>query len=89
VPTAGWSEVATFGDRTSAEALVGLLESESLPCQLASNEPVPGLGIEFAVLVPAELLHRANWIRQQARVSEQELTFLATGELPGGSNDAK
>ena len=40
----GWSVVATFGDRISAQALFGLLESEHLPCYFASNGAVPGLG---------------------------------------------
>ena len=77
-----WSVVATFGDRISAQALVGLLDSEKVLCRLSSNEPLPGLGSEFAVLVPKHLLARATRIREEAHVSEQELTFLATGELP-------
>lgn len=85
MPIDGWSAIATFGDRLSAEALAGLLESERLPCYIDSNEIVPGLGSEFIVLVPAEFVHRANWIRRQvAQVSEQELTYLATGQLPDG-----
>jgi hypothetical protein len=83
VPLDDWSVVATFGDRISAQALVGLLDSEKLLCRLASNEPLPGLGTEFAVLVPTHLLHRAQWIREHAQVSEQELNFLATGEKSG------
>ena len=86
MPTIGWREIATFGDRMSAEALVGLLQSEKVPCRIDADEVVPGLGTNFAVLVPAELMHRANWIRQQAaHFSEQELTYLATGELPDGT----
>jgi hypothetical protein len=77
-----WSVLATFGDRISAQALVGLLDSEKVLCRLSSNEPLPGLGTEFAVVVPTEFLHRALWIRDHAQVSEQELTYLATGELP-------
>jgi hypothetical protein len=80
-----WRIVAAFGDRISAQALVGLLDSEKLPCRLISNEPLPGLGTEFAVMVPQRFLHRASRIREEAQVSEQELTFLATGELPGES----
>ena len=80
-----WSIVATFGDRISAQALVGLLDSEKLPCRLISNEPLPGLGTQFAVLVPQELLRQATRLREEVRVSEQELTYLATGELPGES----
>jgi len=85
VPIVGWSEIAIFSDRMSAEALVGLLESEKVRCRIDSNEIVPGLGTNFAVLVPSELAHRANWLRQQAtHFSEPELTYLATGELPDG-----
>jgi hypothetical protein len=76
-----WSVVDKFGDRISAQALYGLLEAEKVPCYFASNEVVPGLGTEFAVLVPTHLLHRARWICEQSRVSEQELADLATGEL--------
>ena len=78
-----WTIVATFGDRISAQALVGLLDSEKILCRLVSNEPLPGLGSEFAVMVPRGLLQGATRIREEARVSEQELTYLATGETPG------
>lgn len=83
----GWSVVATFGDRTSADALYGLLESESLQCLVVSNGVVPGLGTEFTVLVPTEQLRKAQRIREQAQVSNEELTYLATGELPGGARE--
>ncbi len=77
-----WSVVAAFGDRISAQALVGLLDSEQLTCRLASNEPLPGLGTEFAVLVPTPLLPRARRLYDEARVSEQELTDLALRATP-------
>ena len=86
MPIGGWSEIAYFGDRISAEGLVGLLESEKVPCYIDSNEVVPGLGSRFAVLVPDEYVRRATWIQNEAsRVSEQELAYLATGQLPDGS----
>ena len=78
-----WAIVASFGDRISAQALAGLLTSERVPCQLVSNAPLPGLGTEFAVMVPKRFLQSALRIREDTRVSEQELTYLATGELPG------
>ena len=87
MPDDTWSAVATFTDSISAEALAGLFKSEDLPCRIASNETLPGLATEYAVLVPAELLHRAQWIMKQAPVSEQELTYLATGKLPGGGKE--
>jgi hypothetical protein len=83
----GWSIVASFGDQISAQALSGLLESESMPCMVISNAAIPGLGTEFSVLVPTPQLHRATLIREENRVSDAELTYLATGELPGSAKD--
>lgn len=83
----GWSVVASFGDPISAQALLGLLQSELLPSMVISNAAVPGLGTEFSVLVPTPQLHKAQLIREQNRVSDAELTYLATGELPGGPQD--
>jgi|HubBroStandDraft_5_1064220.scaffolds.fasta_scaffold347218_2 hypothetical protein len=78
-----WSVVARFADSLSAEPLAGLLQSEGLACQIVRSETLPGLVTDVAVLVPTTLLHRAQWILSQARVSDEELGYLATGELPG------
>jgi hypothetical protein len=87
MPIDGWSVVASFGDQISAQALLGLLKSESLSCLVVSNAAVPGLGTEFSVLVPTDQLRRAQFIRDQTHVSDEELNYLATGELPGGPED--
>jgi hypothetical protein len=87
MPIDGWSVVASFGDQISAQALSGLLKSESMPCLVISNAPVPGLGTEFSVLVPTPQLRKARLIREQNHVSDEELNYLATGELPGGPKD--
>ena len=87
MPIDGWSVVASFGDQISAQALSGLLKSESLPCLVISNAAVPGLGTEFSVLVPTPQLRKAQLIREQNHVSDEELTYLATGELPGSPKD--
>jgi hypothetical protein len=79
VKDANWAAVDTFADRFSAEALVGLLASESVTAYISSDEPIPGLGRSFSVLVPTELLHRAQWIRKEATISEKDLTSLAVG----------
>ena len=80
--TDDWRVLATFGNRIGAQALVGLLDSEGLACRFASNEPVPGLGTQFAVLVPTALLQRAQRLWAQSQVSEQELTDLALATPP-------
>jgi len=73
-----WVNVDSFADRFSAEALVGLLAGEGVPAYIAADEPIPGLGRNFSVLVPPDLLHRAQWILKQT-ISEDELTTLAVG----------
>jgi hypothetical protein len=73
-----WVNVDSFADRFSAEALVGLLASEGVPAYIAADEPIPGLGRNFSVLVPPDLLHRAMWILKQT-ISEDELISLAVG----------
>lgn len=77
-----WSEVVTFPDRISAEAVLGLLTQSNVPGRIVSDEHIPGLGLFFSVVVPTELLHRARWLLSEAQVSEAELTYLATKELP-------
>jgi len=81
-----WSVVATFADPISAEAMAGRLTSDEVQCQIVSNETLPGLATAFAVLVPTELLHRAQWLLKQANFSDEELTYFATGELPTGDD---
>ncbi len=75
---ADWVNVDSFADRFSAEALVGLLASEGVPAYIVADEPIPGLGGNFYVLVPPDLVHRAQVLLKQT-VSEDELTLLAVG----------
>jgi hypothetical protein len=79
-----WAEVVTYSDRASAEALIGLLAQSGIVARISSDEAVPGLGLFFSVVVPAEFLHRARWLLSETQVSEPELTYLATHELPEG-----
>ncbi len=81
-----WVSVDSYADRFSAEALVGLLAGEGVPAHIASDEPIPGLGRNFAVLVPPELLQRAQSIVEQAPVSDKELTRLAM-DNPGPTDE--
>lgn len=75
-----WVSVATYSDRMSAEAILGLLTGEGVPAYIKSDEYVPGLGLNFSVSVPPDLARRAQWLLQQSRVTETELAWLATGE---------
>jgi len=88
VPRDAWSEVVTYPDRASAEAVLGLLLQGDVVGRITSDEALPGLGLFYSVVVPAELLHRARWLLSEAQVSDAELTYLATKELPDGPEQA-
>lgn len=62
----------TYPDRITAEAMVGLLTSGGVPCQITSDEHLPGLASFFSIAVPSQLLHRARWLLEDAKVSESE-----------------
>jgi hypothetical protein len=76
-----WREFATYNDAASAEVIVGLLRSEDVPALVVSDEPMPGLIRGFCVMVPPELVHRAEWVLSQAQLSDAELSYYATGRL--------
>jgi hypothetical protein len=88
VPNEQWSVVTTFADKVLAEATLSLLAAEGLPARLESNAFIPGLGSEFTLLVPEQLLRRAQWFLEHPAVSEQELTYLATGQLPDSPRES-
>jgi cell division septation protein DedD len=82
VPNTSWVNVAAYSDKISAEAILGLLRGAGLPAYIKSDEHVPGLGSHFCVFVPPDRVRQAQRILEQGRVSEKELTELATGEKP-------
>jgi len=82
VPKNSWISVATYSDRASAEAVLGLLTAEGVPAYIKSDEHVPGLGSNFSVSVSPDEARRARWLLEQNAVSETELIRLATGQSP-------
>lgn len=78
----GWERFATYSDELAAKVVVDYLHRHACPAQVGGSA---GANIDSGVhvLVPGELLHRARWLWAQADLSEQELDFLASGELPG------
>ena len=76
-----WQQFATYSDAASAEVAAGLLRSEGVPVNVASDEPMPGLIQGFRLLVPAEMLHRARWVVANADFTDEELAFFATARL--------
>lgn len=73
-------------DRLAAEVIVSELTAQSVPAIVRGFGGIPGLEQGAEILVPAALVHRARWIIGRPAPTDDELTFLATGKLPGGSD---
>jgi hypothetical protein len=78
-----WQEFRRIPDLPSAQALVELLLAENVPARVEAPNLLPGVEGYFVVLVSDTFLHRARWVAPESQFDESELTFLATGELPG------
>jgi hypothetical protein len=78
----GWQCFATYHDELAAGVVAEYLFRNDCPAQVVGK-----LGAQLndgaRVLVPGQLLHRAKWLWAQADLSEGELQFLISGELPG------
>ncbi len=77
-----WSSVGDYDERVSAEAILGVLVGEGLPCYVHSDAHVPGLGSAFSVRVPAALAARARALLAHEAISDSELTELALRTPP-------
>jgi len=79
-------DLLTFQNQPSAELAAERLRSEGVPATVEVQASLLGLVENVFVLVPKDLEHRAIWILKSSKVPDNELDFLATGEL---SNDDK
>jgi len=76
-----WKSLATVFDTLSAQVLVERLNGEGVPTRLKTDSSLFGAARRCEILVPAELLNRAQWLLSSAQFSDTELSYLATGEL--------
>jgi hypothetical protein len=79
----GWQRFLAFTDQASAAVVAGYLVRNNCPARAAFASPGLDLSPSVEVLVPGELLHRARWLWAQAELSDNELAYLSTGQLPG------
>lgn len=77
-----WETFATYHDELAAGVVADYLRRNECPAQVVGSA---GTALEpgVRVMVPGELLHRARWLWAAADLTEAELQYLATGELPG------
>ena len=82
-PDNAWESFRGFRERGAAEVLRVQLQHAGVPCKVETRALESGIETHYWVLVPKSLAHRARWITAQLPPTEEELTFLATGKLPG------
>jgi hypothetical protein len=75
-----WERFMSFPGAMEAHIVAGRLNAEGVPTLVLS---APGFETLFTaeILVPKALLHRARWVLSWPPASEEELLFLATGEI--------
>lgn len=78
------TQVAVFENEVSAEVLAGMARGEGVPTEVRPISPLPGVVDEVHLYVPTSLAHRARWLMNSAKVTDEELRFSATGELGQG-----
>lgn len=85
IPERGWQIFATYRDEIAAGVVVDYLRRNDCPAKVSGTVSAD-VDSSVNVLVPGELLHRARWLWSQADLTEAELQYLITGELPGNDS---
>jgi hypothetical protein len=84
-PTPGsdssWQLLTSVFDTLSAQVLVDRLNNEGVPTRLRTDSELLGVARRCDILVPGELLNRAQRLLASEQLSDTELSYLATGEL--------
>ena len=71
----------------SAASMVARLETEGVPSKIERGTPLLGEGQLCSIVVPSQYKDQATAILADGRFTDEELTFLATGQL--SCDDAK
>ena len=84
-----WEVLLTFEDEGSAQALAELLVKEGVPASVEVQAPIPGLVENVRLVVRSDMAHRARWILNSSKLTDEELDFAATGQLPEAPESSK
>jgi hypothetical protein len=75
--------VAEVSDLGIADFTIAHLQSENIRAKIEPTKFLAGVPSAYRILVPPEEMRRARLILREADLTEQELAYLATGELTG------
>ena len=76
-----WHVLTTAPDLPSAHALVEVLTAHGIASHVVPDSTLLGEALPCRVMVDSALVHRAQWVMSQGQFTDEELTFLATGEV--------
>jgi hypothetical protein len=76
-----WRPLVCLSDVPSARILIDQLAAEGITTRLVTDAAVMGEAAPCRIFVDAMQAHRARRFMDQEKLTESELTFLATGEL--------
>lgn len=77
-----WKLLITLSDVPSAQAFTAVLAAEGIGVRVDTVASVLGQAAPCRIYVDATQLRQARWALAQRSFSDDELTYLATGELP-------
>jgi hypothetical protein len=77
-----WKLLITVSDAPSAQAFATVLRAEGIDLRVDTDAGVLGQAAPCRIYVEATQLRQARWALSQRNFSDDELTYLATGESP-------
>jgi hypothetical protein len=77
-----WKLLITLSDVPSAQAFTAVLAAEGIGVRVDTVASVLGQAAPCRIYVDATQLRQARWALAQRSFSDDELTYLATGEPP-------
>jgi hypothetical protein len=77
-----WVLLTTAPNMPTAKALAGALIAEGVACNVVADTILLGEGQPCRIFVDPKQLRRAKWLLLQGEFTEEELAFLAVGNLP-------
>ena len=86
-PDKPWVCVVSVADTISAAAVVTRLQGEGVPARVEKGTQILGEGQLCAIVVPRHLERQAKSVLADGQFTDDELAFLATGQL--SCDDAK
>jgi hypothetical protein len=81
-----WRLLLTISDVPSAHAFADVLTADGIDVRVDSDASVLGQAAPCRIYVDAAQIRQARWALSQRSFSDEELTYLSTGEPPAEGN---